>query len=98
MEKNNSTTTDGFDASEALASLPDVNPFSSEWDTSFGVPPFDAIKPEHFAPAFAAGMAQHSANIAAIKKNTPVTFANTVDTLELAGRGLTRVSRDIRPS
>ena len=27
------------------------NPFFSEWNTPYGVPPFDRIAPEHFLPA-----------------------------------------------
>ena len=27
------------------------NPFFSEWETPYGVPPFDRIAPEHFLPA-----------------------------------------------
>ena len=29
-----------------------INPFLEDWDTPFGVPPFDAIRSEHFAPAY----------------------------------------------
>ena len=27
------------------------NPFFTQWDTPFGVPPFDKIRAEHFMPA-----------------------------------------------
>ncbi|MGB0495915.1 MAG: peptidase M3, partial [Kangiellaceae bacterium] len=30
----------------------ETNPFFSEYDTPFGIPPFDKIKNEHYAPAF----------------------------------------------
>ena len=42
------------------------NPFFEAWDTPFELPPFEAIRPEHFPPAFDRGMAQHDAEIAAI--------------------------------
>ena len=32
------------------------NPFFTQWDTPFGVPPFDKIRAEHFMPAFERGM------------------------------------------
>ena len=37
------------------------------WDTPFGIPPFAAITPEHYPPAFAAAFAEHKAEIAAMK-------------------------------
>ncbi len=35
---------------------PAPNPFFSEWDTPFGVPPFGKIKEDHYMPAFMEGM------------------------------------------
>lgn len=32
------------------------NPFFEEWETPYGVPPFDRIRPEHFLPAFQRAM------------------------------------------
>ena len=34
------------------------NPFMEEWNTPYGVPPFDKIKTEHYLPAFEEGMRQ----------------------------------------
>jgi len=69
------------------------NPFFSEFDTPFGVPPFEQIKLEHYMPAFEEGMKQQAAEIDAITANTePPTFANTVEALERSGEMLTRVS------
>jgi peptidyl-dipeptidase Dcp len=70
------------------------NPFFAIWQTPFEVPPFAAIRPEHFAPAFERGMAEHAAEIAAIAGD-PATpdFANTVEALERSGRLLQRVGR-----
>ena len=42
------------------------NPFFADWDTPFGMPPFDHIRPEHFPPAFERGMEEQLAEIAAI--------------------------------
>ena len=45
------------------------NPFFTQWDTPFGVPPFDKIRAEHFMPAFERGMSLHDAEIDAITSN-----------------------------
>ena len=69
-----------------------TNPLLSHWDTPFELAPFDAIKDEDFAPAFAEALEAHKAEIAAIA-NTPEapTFANTVEALEAAGKALDQV-------
>ena len=70
------------------------NPMLEDWDTPFGVPPFDRIDSEHYLPAFRAAMAMHSDEIAAITANAEApTFDNTVEALELSGSMLSRVSR-----
>ena len=47
-----------------------ANPFSEDWDTPFGVPPFDLIESEHYLPAIRAGMEeQENAEIEAITAN-----------------------------
>ncbi|UCE01485.1 MAG: hypothetical protein JSW67_09330, partial [Candidatus Latescibacterota bacterium] len=42
------------------------NPLLVEWNTPFGVPPFDEIEDEHYLPAFRAAMAAHLAEVDAI--------------------------------
>ena len=70
-----------------------ANPFFEDWDTPFGLPPFDRIEAAHFAPAFDRAMAEHKAEIAAIAgAAAPPSFANTVEALERSGRRLDRVS------
>ncbi len=70
------------------------NPFFLVWDTPFGMPPFDQIRPEHFAPAFDGGMDEQRAEIAAIvAAPVPAGFADTIEALERSGRLLDRVSR-----
>ncbi len=62
------------------------------WTTPFEAPPFDLIRPEQFAPAFAAAMRTHLDEIAAIAGNpAPPDFANTIEELERSGRALGRV-------
>jgi peptidyl-dipeptidase Dcp len=69
------------------------NPLFETWDTPFGLPPFDRIKPEHFPPAFDRGMDEEIADIAAITGSPePATFANTIEALERSGKLLNRVS------
>ncbi len=68
------------------------NPFFQEWDTPYGIPPFDRIRNEDYRPAFERGIQQRRADIAAIRDNPePPTFENTLVALELAGPLLTRV-------
>ncbi len=75
------------------AASPTENPLLAEWDTPFGVPPFDLIEDEHYLPAFRYAMEQEQEEIAAIVDNAePPTFANTIEALERSGRMLTRVA------
>ncbi len=69
------------------------NPLLSAWQTPHQTPPFDAIKPEHFLPAFEQAFADHSAEIDAISHD-PATpdFANTVTALERSGKLLNKVA------
>ncbi len=67
------------------------NPFSNEFDTPFGVPPFDQIKLEHYMPAFEEAMKRHTAEIDAI-----VESADAADVRE-HGRGAGAERRDAHP-
>jgi peptidyl-dipeptidase Dcp len=71
-----------------------ANPLIETWNTPFGLPPFDAIKPEHYPAAFDRGMAEQLDEIAAIagSKSAP-SFANTIEAMERSGQLLGRVSR-----
>ncbi|TGD44402.1 M3 family peptidase [Pseudotabrizicola sediminis] len=67
--------------------------FAQDWTTPFGLPPFDQIRDEDFAPAFDAALAEARANIAAIAGSAEdPTFANVIDALELAEGALDRVA------
>jgi peptidyl-dipeptidase Dcp len=69
-----------------------TNPFLEDWDTPFGVPPFDAIETSHFAPAYTEALAEHAREIAAIAANPEApTFDNTIAALELSGKRLRRL-------
>ncbi len=69
------------------------NPLLTESPLPYHLPPFAAIKDEHFAPAFEQGMAENLQEIAAITNNPAVpTFDNTIVALEKSGELLDRVS------
>ena len=65
------------------------NPFFAEWNTPYGVPPFDRIAPEHFLPALERGMSLHDAEIDAITSDNDVpTFDNVILAYDRSGRML----------
>lgn len=69
------------------------NPFFSEWNTPYAVPPFDKIGNEHFMPAFKEGILQIQKEIDAIVENKEKpTFENTVLAFDKAGDLLIRVT------
>jgi peptidyl-dipeptidase Dcp len=69
-----------------------MNPFYTDWDTPFGVPPFDAIALEHYSPAFEEGMKQQMAEIDAIANSSETaTFENTIESLDRSGELLSKV-------
>lgn len=71
----------------------ETNPFLSEYDTPFVVPPFEQIKPEHYKPAFEQGMKEQIAEIEAIVNNPEApTFENTIVALDQSGQLLNKVS------
>jgi len=37
----------------------DTNPLLQTWETPFGLPPFERVRPERFAPALEAAMRTH---------------------------------------
>lgn len=70
------------------------NPFFTEYDTPFNVPPFDEIENAHFEPAIMEGIRQQEEEIEAIVDNpAPATFENTIEALEYSGGLLSRVMR-----
>jgi len=73
-------------------SVPTANPLLATWTGPFGLPPFDQIRPEHFAPALAEAMRQHLAELDAIGAETePPSFDNTVAAFDRAGALLYRL-------
>jgi peptidyl-dipeptidase Dcp len=71
---------------------PVENPFFAEWDTPFGVPPFDQIDNEDFLPAYEEAIEQHKAEIDAIINNPEEpTFENTIVAYDQAGELMSKV-------
>lgn len=69
-----------------------TNPLLAQWTTPFGLPPFDEMSDDDFAPAVEAALDEARQAIAAIAENAAApTFANTVEALELADRRLSDV-------
>lgn len=69
------------------------NPLLQEWNTPYGVPPFDQIKDEHYEPAFEAAMKEQKGNVQKIVDNSDEpTFENTIVPLEFSGLLLSKVS------
>lgn len=70
------------------------NPFYKQWNTPYGVPPFEEIKNAHFKQAFEDGMKQQIEEVDAIAGNDePPTFENTIAAFEKSGSLLTKVSK-----
>src|SRR5689334_171954 len=74
-------------------SASDTNPLLATWSGPFELPPFAAIEPGHFRPAFDQALAAHRAEIEAIAAD-PVapSFGNTIAALEMSGRELDNVA------
>ncbi len=69
------------------------NPFLTEWDTPYGIPPFDQIEKKHFVPAVEKGIKKHTREIDAILASSgEPTFENTIAAYEHTGETLDRVT------
>ena len=69
------------------------NPFLEDWDTPYGIQPFDAIESSHFMPALEKGILEMRADIAAIVNNPDApTFENTILAMETSGELASRGS------
>ena len=69
-----------------------INPLLDTWNTAFGLPPFAAVRPEHFVPAFTVALENHRDEINAIAHSREVpTFENTIASFDRSGRLVTRI-------
>ena len=79
----------GSTAAHAVSS----NPLLAASTLAYELPPFDKIRNEDYAPAFAEAIRQHDAEIRAIaQQRAKPTFDNTVVALERSGQALSHVS------
>jgi peptidyl-dipeptidase Dcp len=68
------------------------NPLLTPWDAPFGLPPFHALRPEHFPPALREAMAAQRTELEAIAAQTEAQdFDNTIAALDRSGRLLARI-------
>ena len=87
-------TVSGLTAADHPPSMPAANPLLTPSPLPYQFPQFDLIKDEHYAPAYAAAMAEELKEVDAIANNPAVaTFENTIVALERSGRMLGRVTR-----
>jgi peptidyl-dipeptidase Dcp len=71
-----------------------TNPLLSDWQTPFGLPPFEQIEPAHYLPAFEQAMQEHWEEVDRVaRQEAPPTFDNTIVALERCGVRLDRISR-----
>ena len=76
----------------ALASCSRENPFLQEWNTPYGIPPFDKIELNDYIPALKAGIEQQNAEVEAILANPEApTFDNVIGAYEHSGEILSKV-------
>lgn len=69
------------------------NPFLEEWNTPYGIPPFEKIQLTDYIPAVKAGIEEQNKELEAILNNQDApTFENTVAAYELSGKTLTKTT------
>ncbi len=69
------------------------NPFLTEYNTPFNVPPFEKIMAKHYVPAFEKGMADARQELDRILNNKKApTFKNTIDAYDNMGKLLRDVT------
>ncbi|GIT62142.1 MAG: dipeptidyl carboxypeptidase II [Gammaproteobacteria bacterium] len=70
-----------------------MNPFFTDYDAPYQIPPFDEVKEDHYMPAFEKGMKEQLEEIDQIANNPEQpTFENTLVELERTGKTLSKVA------
>jgi peptidyl-dipeptidase Dcp len=70
-----------------------TNPLLADWTAAHGLPPFDDIQVDHFAPAFKLAMQQHLDELRAVAQQSEApSFDNTLAAFDRSGRRLDRVA------
>jgi peptidyl-dipeptidase Dcp len=77
---------------QRVSQIMSPNPLLEDWDAPYGLPPFDAVRAEHFVPALQSAMQVHRAELDAIAaQSEPPTFENTLAAFDRCARQLGRV-------
>ena len=91
-DSNDKNIAQSSEAADQPSVATEVNPFFMEWDTPYGIPPFESIKDDHYRPAVDAAIAELLEEIEVIRTNPePATFENTIEALETSGSAVARV-------
>ena len=69
-----------------------ANPLLEEFNTPFGVPPFNLIKEQHYIPAIQKAMEMQNQEIEAIINEKAPTFENVYERFERSGHALSKVT------
>lgn len=76
-----------------MAACRQINPFLGEWDTPYGIPPFEEIEEKDYIRAIRIGIKQQERQIDQIIANSAAPdFANTVEAYEQSGAILDKVT------
>ena len=76
-----------------MVSCKNINVFLQDWDTPYGIPPFEQIKEKDYIPAVKLGIKLQEAEIdEIIARNDEPTFENTVAAYERSGAVLEKVT------
>jgi len=77
---------------QRVSQIVSPNPLLEDWDAPYGLPPFDAIRTEHFVPALQAAMQAHRGELDAIAAQAePPSFDNTIAAFDRCARLLGRI-------
>ena len=82
-----------FAALALMTSCNRTNPFLTEWNTPYGIPPFEQIQDADYIPAIQAGIEAQKTEIDAIvAAEEEPTFDNVIAALDRSGSLLNKVS------
>ena len=74
-----------------MMSCSNINPFFGDWDTPYGIPPFEKISDNSYLHAVKFGIHQQAAEVdAIIARDAAPTFENTIAAYEQSGKILDR--------
>ncbi len=77
---------------QRVSQIESHNPLLEDWDTPYGLPPFDTIRTEHFAPALRLAMQANRDELEAIAaQSEPPSFDNTIAAFDRCARLLGRI-------